>query len=220
MSPRDWRPAFLLLVQGDFHLPSSNSKIKKGTICSFSFNPLVITVLCSHGLVLIHPPHCPQYIAWSVRYHVPIFLAVCFVLSCFLCSLIHWHMYLPRPGALLYITLLCQCPLENLQLVWGLRELLQSRSCAAGVVKDRSWLHFYASFTSVIIFLCEKRLNTLRHKKQGLYELHECICIYICMNICVNSYQINLTLRCCLLAKDSLQKRHVLMIPLLRRQSI
>ena len=52
VSPGDWLPTFLWLVQGDFHVPSSNSKIKKGPSVLF---PSLPSLLQSFVLMVSDP---------------------------------------------------------------------------------------------------------------------------------------------------------------------
>lgn len=120
VSRRDWLPAFLLLVQGDFHLPSSNSKIKKGpSVLSSSLPsllwPFVLTVSNTNSFSSMSSVHC-----LVCKVHVLIFPLVCYALRCFLQFLIPWHVYLLNPCILMWVSLLCQRSPANLQLAWGL----------------------------------------------------------------------------------------------------
>lgn len=118
VSQRDWLPAFLLLVQGDFHLPSSNSKIKKGPSV---LSPSLPSLLWSFVLIIsntnLFSPMSSVY-CLVCQVHVLIFPSVCYAFRCFLPP---WHVYLPNPGVLMWVSLLCQRTPENLQLTWGLR---------------------------------------------------------------------------------------------------
>lgn len=98
VSPGDWLPTFLWLVQEDFHVPSSNSEIKKGpSVLLPSLPPL----LQSFVLMVSNPNSsslmCSGF-AGSIRYHVLILPSACSARSCFLLFHTHWQAYCPSYG--------------------------------------------------------------------------------------------------------------------------
>lgn len=141
VSWRDWLPAFLLLVQGDFHLPSSNSKIKKRpSVLSSSLPSLlwsfVLIISNTNSFSLKSSVHC-----LVCQVHVLIFPSVCYALRYFL---IPWHVYLPNPGVLMGC--FSAVPVYPRKPAAGLRPWEGSMlQLWMWIVREKSWLHCCAS---------------------------------------------------------------------------